>query len=137
MTTNTTSGKILIAGKLAPGLAIHGYDAVAYFTQGEPTLGDASHACVHLDGTYRFASKANLEAFKTNPGRHTPQFGGFCAYGVSLGMKLDGDPTKWRIVESKLYLNLDAATQDQWTKDIPGNIEKAETQWLTLAEALQ
>lgn len=65
--TNITSGKVLVAGKPAPGLAIHGYDAVAYFTEGKPMVGDAAHAVVHQGATYRFASKANLEAFKTNP----------------------------------------------------------------------
>lgn len=134
MTTNITTGKVLVAGKPAPGLAIHGYDAVAFFTQGKPTVGDATHSVVHLDGTYRLASKANLEAFKANPARHAPQYGGFCAFGVSVGAKFDGDPTKWRIVNDKLYLNLDTAIQQEWTKDIPGNIAKAEKNWRTLVD---
>lgn len=132
--TNITSGKVLIDGKPAPGIALHGYDAVAYFDAGKPTLGNAQFATTHDHATYRFSSKANLDAFKVNAGRYVPQFGGYCAFGVSVGAKFDGDPLVWRIVDDKLYVNLSADIQQEWFKDIPGNIHKAETKWQTLAE---
>ncbi|KAB2850623.1 MAG: YHS domain-containing protein, partial [Hyphomicrobiaceae bacterium] len=75
-----------------PGLAVHGYDVVAYFTNGAPLLGGDTFAVAHNGATYRFASQANLDAFKANPAKYEPAYGGFCAYGVMLGKKFDGDP---------------------------------------------
>src|SRR6476620_7726887 len=78
-------------GTLAgPGLAAHGYDVVAFFTAGKPTIGSDAHALAHDGGTHRFASKANLDAFKANPSKYEPAYGGFCAYGTALGKKFDG-----------------------------------------------
>jgi YHS domain-containing protein len=134
MSTNITSGKVLVDGKPAPGIALHGYDPVAYFTVGAPAMGDAETAVVHGDATYRFASPANRDAFKANPARYLAQYGGFCAFGVSVGAKFDGDPTVWRIVDDKLYLNLSKGIQQEWFKNIPANIEKAQTNWRTLSE---
>ena len=112
-----------------PGLAAHGYDVVAYVTDAAPVLGSDKFATAHGGGTYRFANQANLDAFKTNPTKYEPVFGGFCAYGVALGKKLDGDPRCWKIVDGKLYLNLNADIAAVWGKDIPGNIAKADGNW--------
>lgn len=135
MKTNVTSGKTLVGGKPAPGLALHGYDPVAYFDGGTPTLGDAEIAVVHDDATYRFASKAHHDKFVAHPESYLPQFGGFCAFGASVGAKFDGDPQVWRVVDGKLYLNLSKGIQQEWVKDIPGNIAKATANWPTLASA--
>lgn len=134
MRTNVSSGKVLVDGKPAPGLALHGYDATAYFNGGAPMLGEEQFSAVHDGATYRFASKANLDAFNANPARYTPQFGGFCAFGASVNAKFDGDPKVWRIVDDKLYLNLSPGIQQEWFKDIPGNIVKATKNWITLAD---
>ena len=125
---NTTRG-LTITG---PGLALHGYDPVAYFTEGKPVMGQATHATTHNDATYRFSSKANLKAFKASPAQYVPQYGGFCAYGVSVGAKFDGDPHLWRIEDGKLYLNLNPKIQKLWEKDILGNIIKANENWLVI-----
>lgn len=122
---NTSQG-LTLAG---PPLAIRGYDAVAYFTDGRPTLGSAEFSVAHDGATYRFASKANLKTFKKSPDRYAPQFGGFCAFGVSVGAKFDGDPTLWKIVDGKLYLNLNQDIQGNWLKDLDGNIRKADSNW--------
>ncbi|TKW80414.1 MAG: hypothetical protein DI543_00205 [Bradyrhizobium icense] len=134
MKTNITSGKVLVGGKPAPGIALHGYDAVAYFDEGRPVIGDAEIAVVHENATYRFSSKVNLEKFAAKPARYMPQFGGYCAFGASVGAKFDGDPMVWRIVDDKLYLNLSYGIQQEWVKDIPGNIRKANENWPTLAD---
>ncbi len=126
---NTSTGIVLVAGKPAPGLAVHGFDVVAYFNKAKPTQGDAQFATVYKNATYRFSSKANLEAFKANPGKYEPAYGGYCAYGVSVGAKFDGDPRYWKIVGGKLYLNLDAGIQKAWLKDVSGAIRKANTNW--------
>jgi hypothetical protein len=133
MKTNITSGKALVGGKPAPGIALHGYDAVAYFDGGTPKIGDAEIALVHDDATYRFSSKANLEKFVAKPANYMPQFGGFCAFGASVGAKFDGDPQIWRIVDGRLYLNLSKGIQQEWVKDIPGNVVKANANWPALS----
>ena len=133
---NTAPGAVLVDGKPAPGLAVHGYDVVAFFTQSQPVQGNATFAAVHKDATYRFASKENLEAFKANPDKYAPAYGGYCAYGVSVGAKFDGDPRYWRIVNGKLYLNLDAGIQEAFLKDVPAALDKAEANWPKLADKL-
>ena len=126
---NTTAGLVLADGKPAPGLAVHGYDVVAYQTEGKPVRGKSEFATVHKEATYRFASKANLDTFKANPAKYEPAYGGYCAYGVSVGAKFDGDPNFWKVVDGKLYLNLDKGIQQAWLKDVPGAIKKAEANW--------
>lgn len=133
---NTATGQVIVAGKPAPGLAVHGHDVVAFFTEGKPMLGEAKYAVVRNDATYRFASQANLDAFKANPARYEPAYGGYCAYGVALGAKFDGDPRFWKIVDGKLYLNLDNDIQQAWLKDVPGAIKKAEANWPGLKDKL-
>jgi len=128
--TNVSSG-FTIKG---PGLAVHGYDVVAYFTKGQPTIGRAKHSIVYKDATYRFASEEHLEAFEDNPEKYQPQYGGYCAYGVAVGAKFDGDPLLWRIVDGKLYLNLNEEIQATWKKDTPGHIKKADGNWTKIAK---
>jgi YHS domain-containing protein len=117
-------------GTLAgPGRAVHGYDVVAYFNSGVATPGSDKFAVAYRGATYRFASQANLETFLADSERFTPAFGGFCAFGVKLGKKLDGDPQVWKIVNDRLYLNLNSDIAVEWVKDVPGNIATAETNW--------
>lgn len=127
--TNVSSG---LTAK-GPGLAVHGYDVVAYFTRGEPTIGRAKYSTVFRDATYRFASEEHLDAFEDNPEKYMPQYGGYCAYGVAIGAKFDGAPHLWRIVDSKLYLNLNEAVQKAWERNIPGYIKKADRNWTKIA----
>ncbi len=127
--TNTSIG---LTAK-GPGLAVHGYDVVAYFTKGQPMVGRAKNSTVYREATYRFASKGNLDAFKNDPEKYVPQYGGYCAYGVAVGAKFDGDPQLWRIVDGKLYLNLNEDIQKTWQKDIPGNKKKADRNWTRIA----
>ncbi|MGE5721525.1 MAG: YHS domain-containing (seleno)protein [Sphingomonadales bacterium] len=110
-------------------LALHGYDPVAYFTTGVPTRGDPKFAATHDGARYVFASEANLAAFKARPAAYLPQFGGFCAMGTSFGKKVDGDPTVWKIVDGKLYLNFNKDVGALWQTDIAGNIGRAEAAW--------
>lgn len=131
---NTTTGVVYADGKPGAGLAVHGYDVVAYQTLGQPTLGLAKFAASHGAAIYRFASEANLAAFKADPEKYVPAYGGYCAYGVSVGAKFDGDPTYWKVVDGKLYLNLDGDIQKLWLKDVPGAIAKATTNWTRIAD---
>ncbi len=101
---NTSTGIVIADGKPASGLAVHGYDVVAYFTDGKPVKGDSKFAAQHGAATYRFASKAHLDTFQANPEKYVPAYGGFCAFGVSVNAKFDGNPENWKIVDGRLYL---------------------------------
>ncbi len=117
-----------------PGLAVHGYDVVAYFTAGAPTLGSDKFALAHNGATYRFASQANIDAFKVNPAKYEPAYGGFCAFGVGVNKKFDGDPRYWKIVDGRLYLNLNGDIQAEWSKDVPGSLSKSEANWTKIRD---
>lgn len=110
-------------------LALHGYDPVAYFTEGQPVLGSDKLVHTHEGVAYRFASQAHLDAFKKEPARYVPQYGGFCAYGVAVGKKFDGDPRLWNIDGGKLYLNLNEEIYETFLKDVEGNVAKADGNW--------
>jgi len=111
------------------GLALQGYDPVAYFTEAKPTKGDPAITAEHLGATYRFASAANREAFLAEPDRYAPQYGGWCAYAMARGSKADIDPGAFKVVDGKLYLNYSAGVQKKWEQDIPGYIAKADDRW--------
>ena len=110
-------------------VAVGGYDVVSYHTEGKAVRGTGWHVAVHDGTTYLFASKQNRKQFVSSPQKYLPEYGGFCAYGAAVGKKFYADPTIWKIVDGKLYLNLDAEIQKKWVDDIPGNIKKADANW--------
>ena len=114
---------------LLSGTAAGGYDPVAYFTQGKPVKGSSSYSTKWNGVNWRFASAENLAAFKADPKRYAPQYGGYCAWAVSQGYTAKGDPRQWTVVDGKLYLNYDAGVKQTWKQDIPGNIAKANANW--------
>jgi YHS domain-containing protein len=110
-------------------VAAGGYDVVAYFTTGRPTLGDKAFSTSWKGATWRFASAANLAKFKANPASYAPQYGGYCAWAVANGYTAKGDPRNWKIVGGKLYLNYNDEIQSRWVKDVPGFIAKGDANW--------
>ncbi len=111
------------------GVAINGYDPVAYFTDGKPVKGESQFQLKWNNATWQFASKANLEKFKSQPEKYSPQFGGFCSFGVSKGYKVKSEPDAWTIVNNKLYLNYNLQVKDDWSKDRDNLISVAEKKW--------
>jgi YHS domain-containing protein len=111
------------------GVAIDGWDPVAYFTDGKPVEG--SKAFVHEWGgaTWRFASAAHRDLFAQAPDKYAPQYGGYCAWAVSQGYTADIDPEAWKIEDGRLFLNYSLEVQKKWAADIPGNIAKGDTNW--------
>jgi YHS domain-containing protein len=118
----------------ADGVAIKGYDPVAYFTASAATPGSATYTASHQGALFRFASAANRDAFMAAPEKYTPQYGGYCAMGVAVGRKFDIDPAAFKVEDGKLYLNKDKAAQAVWLKDAPGNIRKANGKWSEVAQ---
>lgn len=111
------------------GVALDGYDAVAYFTEGKPVKGDERFTYEWNGAKWRFASAGHLELFRKDPVKYAPQFGGYCAWAVSEGYTADADPTAWKVVEGKLYLNYDTKVQKQWEEDVPGRIAMGNANW--------
>ncbi len=120
------------------GFAVSGYDVVAYFdkaqapvgqTQPAPTPGRAAITAEHNGATFAFASEANRARFLADPDAFAPQYDGHCAFGVTKGGKVPGDPRLWRIVDGKLYLNVTPVVVGFWEEDIPGAIATAEGVW--------
>ena len=113
--------------------AVQGYDVVSYYTEKRPAKGNGHYVANHEGATYLFSSEENLAEFKKTPEKYAPAYNGYCAFGVSVGKKFIGDPEVWRIVDGKLYLNLDANIQEQWLKDVPGKIKEADKNWKRIA----
>lgn len=113
----------------ATGYVIRGYDPLAYFKEKRPVPGKADLSTEYKGGKYLFSNKENRDEFVKNPEKYAPQYGGFCAFGVSVGKKFDVDPSSWCIVEDKLYLNLNPTILEKWSADTKGCIAKSEKNW--------
>ena len=109
--------------------AVSGYDLVSYQHSKKPLRGNGHYLVEHEGATYLFSNRENQEIFQANPEKYLPAYGGYCAFGVSVGKKFVGDPEVWRVVDGRLYLNLDVDIQSQWLKDVPGRIKKADSAW--------
>ena len=113
-------------------LAIKGFDPVAYFTQGKAVTGDINYTATHKGAIYRFSSEEHRNLFKTNPDKYAPQYGGYCAFGVAMEKKFDTDPTAWKIIANKLYLNLNKNVQKKWAQDTQGYIAQSDSNWIDI-----
>ena len=111
------------------GVAIDGYDPVAYFTEGRPVEGDSAHTHSWQGATWRFASAEHRDRFAADPDRYAPQYGGYCAWAVSQGYTAGGDPEAWTLHEGKLYLNYSKSVRANWAQDIPGNVVAGDRNW--------
>ena len=118
----------------ADGLALEGYDPVAYFTEGEPIRGSTDHTATHDGASYRFANAAHRAAFVAEPAKYLPAYGGFCAYGLAMGQKVDVDPEVFEIVDGQLYLNVNPRVQRRWEANIAGFVETADHNWSLVAD---
>ena len=118
------------------GLAIRGFDPVAYFTDGRPVEGRPEFTATRDGATWRFASAEHKAAFEADPAKYVPQYGGYCAWAVSQGYTAPVDPNAWKVVDGKLYLNYSADVQKDWQKDVPGHIAKANGNWPGLEQKL-
>lgn len=114
------------------GLAVKGYDVVAYFTDKAPVEGSKKFSYQWEGVEWRFENQANLDSFKANPSNYAPEFGGYCAYSVSENHKAPTDPTAFTVLNNKLYLNYSPDVKKMWLKDTDGRIKKATENWKKL-----
>jgi YHS domain-containing protein len=118
----------------ASKIAVSGYDPVAFFTEAKAVNGSPFISAEYQGATYFFATEEHKKLFAENPAKYTPQFGGYCAYGVSLGKLFPVDITTWQVREGKLYLNLNADILKKFNADFGGNVVKAQQHWPDLVK---
>ena len=111
------------------GKAIKGYDPVAFFKESKPVKGADSLNYTWKEATWLFSNRQNLEAFKADPDKYAPQYGGYCAYGLSQGHKAPTQTDTWTVVNDKLYFNYNSKVKELWTKDQPALIKTADEKW--------
>lgn len=127
---NVTTG-LSLAG--AP-IGVHGVDAVALSTYNVVADGNAEFTAV-VDGvSYYFASQQTVNLFKADPEKYLPQYGGYCAFAVTLGKKLDGDPRYADIVDGKLYLFVNAAVFEKYKLNKEEVLSKAREMWPSIKD---
>lgn len=111
------------------GVAIGGYDVVAFYDESKPVMGDKNLSYQWQDVNWYFTSLQHLDSFKLSPEKYAPQFGGYCAYGTAEGHKAPIEIDTWTIVNGKLFFNYNKAVQKLWLEDQQGLIKKADEKW--------
>lgn len=111
------------------GIAIRGYDPVAYFEERRPVPGSPRWTAQFQGSTFSFASAAHRDAFTADPERYAPQYGGFCAFAAAKGYKAKTDPDAFSLVNGKLYLNYSLSVRELWQEDTDGYIAKGDKTW--------
>lgn len=113
----------------AADTAIKGYDPVAYFKDGKARQGSDSFTFQWHGMTWHFTSAENRDLFSADPEKYAPRYDGYCAWAMTEARLAVTDPEVWKIVDGKLYLNCSVEACQKWSRDIPGNIEKADRNW--------
>ena len=123
--SNAVAGEFFERG----GVAIDGYDPVAYFTEAKAVKGDKAFSTKYKDSVFHFASAANRDTFAAAPEKYAPQYNGYCAYGVAQGAKAKIEGKNFTVLDGKLYLNYNDGVQANWLKDTDGYISTANKNW--------
>ncbi|MCU7844466.1 MAG: YHS domain-containing protein [Candidatus Thiodiazotropha sp. (ex Monitilora ramsayi)] len=126
---STTLWADVDTGTDANDVILAGYDTVAYHTEGKAVPGSEKFTAVYNDAIYQFSSAGNRDLFKGNPEKYAPAYGGYCAYGATLGKKFQVDGKAFEVVDGQLYVNKNQQVYEIWRKDIPDNLSKANEQW--------
>jgi len=113
----------------ASNIGLDGFDPVSFFTGDTPRNGSPMIRAEHAGATYLFATEANRDAFAANPERYAPQYGGYCAFGVSINILLPVDITTAQVRNGRLYLNVNSEILNKFNADFEGSVERANSNW--------
>ncbi len=127
--TQVLAGPVDPVNKTGHGVAVKGYDVVAYFKQGKPVKGSAQFSTSWMGAAWWFTSSEDRDAFVAKPEQYAPQYGGYCSWAVSKGYTAEIDPEAWRIIDGKLYLNYSKDVQRKWAEDVQKRIAEANKNW--------
>ena len=112
------------------GLALKGYDVVAYFNNHKAVVGDTRKGVKNDNLIQYFTSDENKITFQAFPEKFLPQYGGYCATAVASGFTADVNPEIWHIENDKLYLFFNESARDDFVANIKnGIIEQADREW--------
>lgn len=111
------------------GLAIGGYDTVAFFVDGHAVQGHSDYAVMWKGAVWRFVSADNQISFESDPRAYAPVFGGYCAYAVSQGYLMSGSPQDWHIVDDELYLLYNSDVKEIWKARMVDLIPQGRDHW--------
>jgi YHS domain-containing protein len=111
------------------GVAIDGFDPVAYFLDDKPVEGSKKWTHAWNGAVWRFASESNRALFAAAPEKYAPQYGGYCAWAVGHGYTAGIDPAAWSIRDGKLYLNYDLEIREKWLADPARWIRDGDANW--------
>jgi YHS domain-containing protein len=120
--------KVLVL-KTKDGLAIQGYDPVAYFTGGQPVKGNPQFSADHEGAKYLFASAEHKALFDANPAKYVPAYGGYCGYAASINRLSPISPEWFQIQDGKLILQHNKKAFDLFNKELKDNVMKADQNW--------
>ena len=118
------------------GLAIHGFDPIAYFTDGAPSLGKGEFEYRHVGAVWRFRNSGNLSAFAADPDVYMPRFGGYDPIGVGRGVATAGDPRIWVIAGERLYLFQSIENKAEFSADGARAVAAADEAWPSVQRSL-
>ena len=127
---NAFASKPEIYSNSVTGIAINGFDPVAYFIEGKPVAGMAEFAAQWKEATWHFSSNKNRLAFLAAPEKYAPQYGGYCAFAMSLDAFATTVPEAWSIENGKLYLNFSKGVRTDWLRDKQEHIDRANDNWV-------
>jgi YHS domain-containing protein len=111
------------------GLAIDGYDPMAYFMDGKPRLGRPDFEVRYGGAGWRFVNEGNMAAFAADPEVYAPRFGGHDPVAIVRGAATPGHPMLWVIAEHRLYLFYSEEAREAFANDPGSAIEAAERHW--------
>ena len=131
---SATVGGIVIAAEIvnttAAGVAVDGFDMVAYFELGSPVKGRADHSVTYKGAKWLFATSGHKKAFAADPARYAPKYNGFCAVAVSEGAAAEVDFVNgWTIVDGELFLNWSADVKRIFLTEISERLPAANRNW--------
>ncbi len=118
-----------LVNRTRAGLAIQGYDPVAYFTAQKAMKGLPAFTADHDGATYQFSSAEHRALFLKDPAKYAPAFGGYCGYAASINRLSPIDPAYFQVIEGKLILQHNQKALDKWNADLAGNLTKANSNW--------
>ena len=112
------------------GVALQGYDVVAYYIDNKAVKGTSEHQINYLGSQWHFSRAENAALFAANPKAYAPQYGGYCAYAMANDFVVETDPKAFSVLDNKLYLNYSMSVRETWLTDPKGYIQEADENWL-------
>jgi len=111
------------------GLAIDGYDPVAFFTDGKPETGSGDFEQPYAGALWRFVNGSNRAAFVHRPDIYMPQYGGYDPVGVARGVAVPGNPRVWAIVGERLFLFYDGTQREKFLSNPARYLATSQRRW--------